>query len=216
MIAMSWAAERAAERVERNHDRQRDGKMGGRTVKCPLLNIGLPMTERSGVKIEHPSQRCGDQLGKWQIPYRLCSQYLGHSCGMLKSTYRLRNCGRALGVSRREALGPRSTTRLPLLRLVSVAICIGAVAVFQLPHLAVSMWTSTEAECLCQEDGERSKQKQVRLSSARYRLDNRLHSHLSRPHETGGRLHQVASYAGRVPAIVGHQLANGLGAPLLI
>jgi hypothetical protein len=26
MFAMSWAAERAAERVKRNHDRQRDGK----------------------------------------------------------------------------------------------------------------------------------------------------------------------------------------------
>ena len=123
---------------------------------------------------------------------------------------------RALGVSRREALKRRSTTRLSLLRLVSVSIWFAAIAVLMPSHLSVSTWTSAEAECFCHEGGERSKQKQLGFFSARHRLDPRRRHDLSRPHEAGSRLQQIASYADRVPAIVGHQLANGLGAPLLI
>jgi hypothetical protein len=103
-----------------------------------------------------------------------------------------------------------------LLRLVSVSICFAAIAVVLPSHLSVSTWTLAEAECLCQEDGERSKHKQVGFFSARHRLDPRRRNDPSRPHEASSRLHQVALYAERIPAIVGHQLANDLGAPLLI
>ena len=123
---------------------------------------------------------------------------------------------RALPDSRRESLKRRSTTRLPLLRLVSVSICFSAIALLLPSHLSVSTWTSAEAECLCLEDGERPKQKQVGFFPARHRLDPRRDNDPSRRHKTGSRFHQIASYSKRISVIIGHQLANGLGAPLLI
>ena len=115
------------------------------------------------------------------------------------------------------ALRVRSTTRLPLSRLVSVSICLCAVAFLPLPQLAVLTWAeSAERECPCQEGRESFEEELIVGSSACRRLNDRRHSDLSRPHETGDRLHQIASYAGRLPAMVGHQLANGLCAPLLI
>ncbi len=123
-----------------------------------------------------------------------------------------------LGVPRWKALmARRSTTWLRLSRLVSVSICLFAFAVLPLPELIVlTLVEATEAESHSQEERESSEGKLVVCSSARRRLNYRRHSDLSRAHENGNQLHQIASYAGRLPAIVGHQLANGLGAPLLI
>jgi len=115
------------------------------------------------------------------------------------------------------ALRVRSTTRLPLSRLVSVLICLCAFAFLPLPQHAVLTWTeSAEGKCPCQKDRESPEGELVVWSSARRHLNDRRHSDLSRPYETGDRLHQIASYAGRPLAMVGHQLANGLCAPLLI
>ncbi len=75
---------------------------------------------------------------------------------------------------------------------------------------------SAEGKCPCQRDGESSEEELVAGSSARRRLNHRRHSDLSRPHETGDRLHQIASHVRPHLVIVGRQLANGLGAPLLI
>ena len=98
-----------------------------------------------------------------------------------------------------------------------VLICLCAFAVLPFPQLGVLIWAeSAEGECTRQENRESSEETLVVWSSARRRLNNRHHSDHSRPHETGDRLHQIASHAGRLPVIVGHQLANGLGAPLLI
>ncbi len=131
----------------------------------------------------------------------------------------LRNCGKLLEFSRWKALmalGIRSKRRLTFSRLVSVSICLCAFGFLPLPQLAVLTWVeSAERECPCQKDGERSEQEVVPRLSAR-RLDDRRHSDLSRPHETGDQFRQIASCTGRLPAIVGHQLANGLCAPLLI
>jgi hypothetical protein len=115
------------------------------------------------------------------------------------------------------ALRVRSITRLAFSWLVSVSVCLCALTFIPLPQFAVLTWAdSAEGKCPCQRDGESSEEELVVGSSARRRLNHRRHSDLSRPHETGNRLHQIASYAGRLPAIVGHQLANGLGAPLLV
>ena len=137
----------------------------------------------------------------------------------LSSNFRLANCDKILGISRRKtlmALSLRSTTRLPLSGLVVVSICLCAVAVLPLPQLAVLTWVApAEAECPCQEDRDSSEEEIVFCSSAHRRLNRLQHRDLSRIHETGGQLHQNTSYASHLPAIVGHQLANGLCAPLL-
>ncbi len=115
------------------------------------------------------------------------------------------------------ALRVRSKTQLPFSRLVSVSIYLFAFTFIPPPQLGGLTWAeSAEAECPYEEDRENAEEELVVCSSARRRLKHRRHSDLSRPHETGDRLHQIASYAGRLPAIVGHQLANGLCAPLLI
>ena len=111
----------------------------------------------------------------------------------------------------------RSTTRLPLLRLVSVSICLFTFAVLPIPEIFVlTLVEATEAESPSQEDRERSEEELVVCPSARRNLNHRRHSDLRRSHETRDRLDQIASDAGHLPAIVGHQLANGLRAPLLI
>lgn len=115
------------------------------------------------------------------------------------------------------ALCGRLTTRRTLLQHISVSICLCALAFLPLPQGIGPTWVeSAETECPGQEGGESSQEKQVVDSSARRRCNNRRHSGFSRPHEASDRLHQTASYADRPQAIVGHQLANGLGAPLLI
>ena len=133
---------------------------------------------------------------------------------------RLRDCGKLLEVPRCKALMAlrvRSTTRLPLSRLVSVSICLCAFAVLPLPQLGVLTWTeSAEANHPCQENGESSEQELVVCSSARRRLNDQRHSDHSRPHETGNGLHHIASFADSLPTIVGHHLANGRCSPLLI
>ena len=114
------------------------------------------------------------------------------------------------------ALKARSTTRLAFSRLVSVSLCLCAFAVVPYPQFAVLTYAApAEAESPSQEDPESSKKQLVVCRSARRNLNHRRDSHLGRSHDTGDPLHQIASYAGHLPAIVGHQLANGLRAPLL-
>jgi hypothetical protein len=116
-------------------------------------------------------------------------------------------------------MAPRgqSTTRVAFSRLVSVSICLCALAFLPLPQLGVLTWVElAERECPRQEGGESAEEELVVWNSARRRLNDQRCSALSRPHETTDRLHQIASHAGRLTAIVGHQLTNGLCAPLLI
>jgi len=113
------------------------------------------------------------------------------------------------------ALRVWSTTWLPLSQLVSVSIWFCAFAFLPLPQLGM-LTDSAEGGCPCQKDGESSEKEVVFRSSARRRLNHRRHSDHSRPHETGDRIHLIASHVRPRLVIVGHQLANGLGAPLLI
>ena len=75
---------------------------------------------------------------------------------------------------------------------------------------------SAEGGCPCQKDGESSEEEVVFRFSVRRRLNHRRHSDLRQPHETDDRFHQIASHVRPRLVIVGHQLANGLGAPLLV
>ncbi len=115
------------------------------------------------------------------------------------------------------ALRVQSTTRLTFSRLVTVSICLCAFAFLPLPQFVGLTGTeSAEGKCPGQEERENSEEEQVDWSSARRRLNDRRHCDLSRSPETGDRLDHIAPIVGRALAMVGHQLANGLCAPLLI
>ena len=115
------------------------------------------------------------------------------------------------------ALGVRSTTRLVFSRLVSVSVYFFAFAVLPLPQFVVlTCAEAAEGQCPREGEGENSEEELVFWSSARRRLNHRHRSDLRQSCETGHRLHRKASSAGHLPAIVGHQLAHGLGAPLLV
>ena len=105
---------------------------------------------------------------------------------------------------------------LPLSQLASVSVCVCTFALLPFSQLAsLTLVESAGAERHCHEDGGSSKELVV-LSSVRRRLKDQSHRAPARLHEVSDRLHQTASNAGRIPAIVSHQLANGLCAPLLI
>jgi hypothetical protein len=159
------------------------------------------------------SESCSRRIWCWHL-FRIIVQF----CGLSRSNCRLRNYGKLLRVSRWKALmalRERSTTRLTSSRLVSVSICLCAFAFLPLPDLAMlTCAASVETECPCQGEGESSKEERVVCSSARRRLNDRCHSDRSWPDESGARLRHITPYAGRLPATIGHQLANGLCAPL--
>lgn len=119
--------------------------------------------------------------------------------------------------------------RMPSLRItrfVPVSICFCAFfSVSQVDALACVV--SAEMESPCKGDGERSENELVDRCSAHGRpkhsrrskhgrSNNRRHQGLNRPLEKCKQCQRVPTIAERVPAIIGHQLANGLCAPLLI
>lgn len=115
------------------------------------------------------------------------------------------------------ALSIRLTIWLAFSRLVSVLVCLCAFTLLPLPQFGVlTSAESTERECPAQEDGENSEEELVVCSSACRRLNDRCQSYLGQHSEAGERFAQTPSNAYRLPAIVGHQLANGLCAPWLI
>ncbi len=108
------------------------------------------------------------------------------------------------------ALNVRSTTKI-LSWFACLLVC--SCAFLPIPELAVlACAESMEGECPCHEDARGSEEELVVCSSIRRRLSDQRHRDRRWPHV----IHQVASDAGRLSATVGHQLANGLCAPLLI
>ena len=115
------------------------------------------------------------------------------------------------------ALRGRPTTRLIISRLASVSVGLCLFTFIPLPLLVGATGVElAEGECPFQKDRESPDEEVAVWSSACRRLNGRRHSGLRWPREIGNRLHQNDSDAGRPLAIVGHQLANSLCAPLLI
>ena len=109
-------------------------------------------------------------------------------------------------------------TWLPLSQLATVSVCVCTFALLPFSQLAtLTLAKSAGAERHCHEDGASSKELVV-LSSARRHLKDQRRRAPARPHEVSDRLHQTVtvSYAGHILGIIGHQLANGLCAPLLL
>lgn len=116
------------------------------------------------------------------------------------------------------ALRVRSTTWLAFSQLASVSICLCTVVFSPLHQHAVPACAgSAEERCPCQEEDTDPSERELTVSSSACRRSNDPHhSGRSWAHETGHRLHQIVSHVGRLPATIGHQLANGLRAPLLV
>jgi len=111
----------------------------------------------------------------------------------------------------------RSAMRLAFSRLVSVTMCLCALAFLPHPqHAVLALVETSEAECPVQEEGKGSKEELVVRPPARRRSHDRVQCDVSRSRKTSGCFQKSNSRAVCLPAIVGHQIANGLSAPLLI
>lgn len=110
----------------------------------------------------------------------------------------------------------RPTTDAYLSRLMSVTVCICAFTCLPLPQLAMQAQAgSAEAECPIEEDGEHAGEELVVSDSARRRLKQRR-DRASRSLRPDCRGCQVVSYGCRPGLKAGHQLSNGLLAPLVV
>ena len=104
--------------------------------------------------------------------------------------------------------------RMPIARLLAVPICLCVLVVLPLPQFVV---LGVESECPSHENEDASEEELVVGSSVRRRLRSVGNTRVRRIFGPVGRPHQkTSSYVRQLPAIVGHQLANGLCAPLLI
>lgn len=108
----------------------------------------------------------------------------------------------------------RLTPELLVARLLTVSICLFSFAVLPLPQLfMLTGGQSIETECPCQEDGEKPEEELLgtsvrqRLSVCKTSADRRVAG--------ADNFHNKPSKA-HFPAIVGHRLANGNFAPLVI
>ena len=109
-----------------------------------------------------------------------------------------------------------STTLLRFSRFVSVLYILFAFVLFSFPQLSVGMTSITHgAESPIEKDENRSEEKLTETSLARGRAFN-PRMHVIRSLKFGKQSMQVCLCFDRQPVIVGHQLSNGLRAPLLI
>ena len=117
-----------------------------------------------------------------------------------------------MGLSRRLAIG-----RLDFSRILSVSVCLCAFTLMPLPQISVlTGGESAEKECPCEEKGESAEEELVFSSSACRRWNNRRRSDCRRPRERDDSWRPNTSFIDRRPVVIGHQLSNGLCAPLLI
>ncbi len=111
------------------------------------------------------------------------------------------------------ALKTRWTTRLFFSQLASVLVGLCALAFIPIPQLSLQTCAdSAEGRFPCREDGGSSSKELVVSSTICRRANGRHRNNFSWPRSTGNQPFQIASQA---PTVVGHQLANGLRAPLL-
>jgi hypothetical protein len=75
---------------------------------------------------------------------------------------------------------------------------------------------NVESGCPCHDDGDTSEEELVVGSAVRRRLRSVGNTRVRRVFGPLGRAQKTSSYARQLHAMVGHQLANGLCAPLLI
>jgi hypothetical protein len=113
-------------------------------------------------------------------------------------------------------LTERSITQLTFSRLASVLAFLCAFTVLPLPQISgLARAETCESECPCEEDGENLEEELVVSASTRRRLHNRCHD-VCQFYGVNVPLRQFSSHGNSPQATVGHFLANGLRAPLVI
>jgi hypothetical protein len=112
-------------------------------------------------------------------------------------------------------LRPGSILRLAFSLYVSVSVCL--FTFLSLPQLALQTWVeSAEGERPSPEDEESSEERLAVASTDRRWDAEDVCNGQSRHHQTPGRLRRSRLHVGGLLAIVGHELANGLRAPVRI
>jgi hypothetical protein len=102
-------------------------------------------------------------------------------------------------------------------RLAVVPVCLCVLMFSPTDHLAMQSWAESPGEeCPGHHDGDHREVELTACSSSQHRLRNWSRHQFSRRREARNRHDRVASSAVDRRAIVGHQLANGLCAPLLL
>jgi hypothetical protein len=109
------------------------------------------------------------------------------------------------------------TRRLSWSRLMSVPTCL-CVFVFLPFHdlAALSCAEFSEGGSPCQNHEEWTEREQVGCSSSRRRLNDLPQGDFKSPRKCGTRQQRLSCHAVAFRATVGHRLANGLRAPLLL
>jgi len=96
-------------------------------------------------------------------------------------------------------------------------VCLCAFTFASHEHVDLFLCNSTvECECPFHEDGERAQEELVVSSATRHRINHRRHLEFKRSKESDSREESGFSYMEPQTVQVGHQLSNGLCAPLLI
>ena len=114
-------------------------------------------------------------------------------------------------------LTQQATNRSAFSGLVAVSICLSTMSALPIPHHSVVTWAeSAEDECPSEKEREGSEKEQVVRHSQRHQLKKRHPGNFRRCHELDRRPLQATSFDDRPLGSVGHQLANGICAPLLI
>ena len=111
----------------------------------------------------------------------------------------------------------QTITRSAFSRLVTVSMCFYAFSAMPIPQFRVLTWAeSAEDECPSEKDREGAEEERVERNSERRRLKKRPHSNFGQFPELGRHHLQITSLGDPPLGVIGHQLANGICAPLLI
>jgi hypothetical protein len=111
----------------------------------------------------------------------------------------------------------RLTRRLFWSRLVSVPICLCVFAFLPFHDLAaLSCAEVSEGGSPCHDHEECNDREQTDWSRSRRRLNDLPEDSRKPPPKCGARQKQLSRHAVPFQATIGHQLANGLRAPLLL
>jgi len=96
-------------------------------------------------------------------------------------------------------------------------ICVCAFSLSAFPQIAVFSWVEMAEEQAPAQEGETNCEKELEVfSSARRRFKKRYDVVLYESLETANRPKRTSLFSQDRLTILGHQLAHGLGAPLLV
>ncbi|MBL4884814.1 MAG: hypothetical protein JKY95_09805 [Planctomycetaceae bacterium] len=100
---------------------------------------------------------------------------------------------------------------------MTIWVCLCAFSLASSPQFTVAAFAeSTQEESSSPEDGEGAEEELEAVSSGRRSIKKRRSLFVSKPYGISRQHNVVASLASYLPAITGHQLANGVCVPMLV